>query len=46
MKIEISPDEAQALCGLITEYLTQGGTGFDDESLAHVLETILEETAQ
>jgi hypothetical protein len=46
MKIEISPDEAQALCGLIFEYLTQGGVGFDDEALARVLEKILEETEE
>lgn len=36
----ISRDAANELAALITEYLTQGGAGFDDELLAQALDAL------
>jgi hypothetical protein len=36
----ISRAAANELAGLISEYLTQGGAGFDDELLAEALEAL------
>ena len=39
-EITISRAAADNLAGLIEEYLTQGGTGFDADALAEALDAI------
>lgn len=39
-QMTISRDAANELASLITEYLTQGGAGFDDELLAQALDAL------
>lgn len=36
----LSPAAAEAVCGLIHEYLAQGGKGHDDDALAEALTVI------
>ena len=39
-QMNLSRDAANELAALITEYLTQGGAGFDDELLSEALDVL------